>query len=156
MLVLPFRKKTYPNIKSEDKFHSDLSIQRGRETWDYDNVSEFYSDYQNDFYYANLRFYAAFEAKIEIFVYGLEMLYSNIVTKVSVKDKKRENIESIFSIFDDAAEDSHIPEPSIKSSKLPESPPKPWEKRVVIFIGHGQDDVWRDRRTTYMICINSK
>jgi len=134
----------YPSVNEEDKFPLGLYIHRGRETWHYDNISEFYSDYHTDFDYAYLRFIVHLEGELEIDIDGATMLYSNIATKVSVQDKKREHIEHIFSIFEDAVEDSHIPEPVRDSSTTPVSPPEPWEKSVIIFIGHGKDDSWRD------------
>jgi predicted nucleotide-binding protein len=103
------------------------------ERWTYDNESEFFADYRKGFetaYFAfndngiNLRIWVYNESKIE-----------NIHTDVSVYVKTREQIESVYAIFDENCEKHCIPIPPKKELSLSD---------IKIFIGHGQNNIWRD------------
>lgn len=103
-----------------------LQVRTDDGSWWHDHVEDFYADYRR--------------SDGDAFMLVVRGDYSLTVTvdtyrdtKVSVKAPERARINSVFNIFDAHAEASRLPEPPAK--------PKP---PVVVFIGHGRSELWRD------------
>lgn len=100
-------------------------MERGSETWTYDDEQEFFADYRKAHFYSKI--------KKGNDVICIEILYFEFTyTIVSVNAKTRGEIESIFDIFEE-----HYP----SSKRVPLAV---IEKKLNIFIGHGQSPQWRD------------
>ncbi len=97
------------------------------ETWHHDSDDEFYSDLRRP--HASAKFHVYSEH------YGFEVTFHLNRTEVDVEAPSREEISSLFEIFEEAAPGCRLPEPE----KPDEEPP-----RARIFIGHGRSDQWRD------------
>ncbi len=103
----------------------------GEETWTYDTEPEFLADYRKGFEFA--RFEVSYTNKkthfdagsLRVVVFGVKHHHPS--TEVAISLSSRSDIEKAFSVFDEAVEDS----------RLPETAPR-------VFIGHGQSPVWRD------------
>jgi hypothetical protein len=95
--------------------------------WQLDTEEEFFSDYRR----------SAAGAVYQLGRPGHSLrlqAFPRSVT-VGVKAPTRHEIEAVFAIFEQASERCRLP-------KLPEPPQE--EVRPVIFIGHGQSQLWRD------------
>ncbi len=101
---------------------SSLTVTRGDETWEYDTFEEFIVAYKDadDYWFDHIET----EQKKRFIVHGDENMVS-----VIVKSQERKEIEKMFQIFE-----SKLDESVIKTEKDP----------IKIFIGHGQDNQWRD------------
>ena len=97
------------------------------ETWHHDSNEEFYSDLRRP--YTNAKFHVSTDH------YGLEVTVYWENTEVDVRAPSRQEISSLFEIFEEAAPGCRLPEPE----KPDEEPPRPR-----IFIGHGRSEQWRD------------
>jgi len=96
--------------------------------WSYDDVEDFYAAYRASNGWAGIAF------RGEGCTLSVEVLhYLPLPTHISVKAPERARINAVFNIFDAHAETSRLPEPPAK----PEPP-------VVVFIGHGRSELWRD------------
>jgi predicted nucleotide-binding protein len=104
------------------------SVQRGWQTWEFDDDSEFSAEYRKaDVLVAR---YAVYDANGSFVV-----SYTDKHTYVSVGLSTREQIESVYEILNAAA-------PRYTLSR--EEREKELHKSVVIFIGHGHSPQWRD------------
>lgn len=111
--------------KDQDKVKSSYRLERGDETWEYDDESEFFADYRKPHKESTIRKYSD--------SIGIRISYSEFYfTTVSVEAKTRGEIESIFEIFEQNAETSKH-EPPVEETKSP-----------MLFIGHGGSTAWRD------------
>ena len=123
-------------VQSEIVTPSYMRVKKEFESWNFDNLSEFYSDYQDNliesgtitFYFNN----RDEELEMSFSIYGT--LGSQ--TSISVNASNREIIERVLLVFDN----------SEKECKIPEPPTPPWESQVKIFIGHGNDPIWNEIR----------
>lgn len=112
--------KTKPN----DLRYLTLSV-RGKDVeWHYDTPDEFFSDYRG------LRGEASFH--IMAGNYSLVVWVFDEYSRVQVEGESRQNVESVFEVFEASAEKCKLPEPERKI------------KTPVIFIGHGRSQQWRD------------
>lgn len=98
----------------------ELTVSKGLETWNYDSFEEFVTAYKDADRY---RFDHIVQDKRLIIDGHTDELY------IAVESSKRVEIESVFAIFE---------------SKLGESVIRSEEYPIKIFIGHGQDNQWRD------------
>ncbi len=99
-----------------------LTITKANETWKYDTFEEFISAYNSaDNYWLD---HINIEQKKRITIHG-----DKKTSYISIQSINRKEIEGIFLIFE---------------SKLSESTIKIKDKPIKIFIGHGQNDQWRD------------
>lgn len=107
-----------------------LTISFNDETWEYDNDSEFFADFQKEFESADF-------AKTRIGDNGntdskLGFYFSKDEIRLYVTDTSRAKIEEVFNVFDKDLES--FKRPVIPSIKVQPS----------IFIGHGRSSQWRD------------
>jgi predicted nucleotide-binding protein len=94
------------------------------EQWDLDTDDEFFARYRGPIHSA--------EYGVEDISVGFQdLLCEGVETRVSVKSAKVSDIEAVFNIFEDRAEQSRVPRPIV---------------RPRVFIGHGRNDQWRDLR----------
>jgi predicted nucleotide-binding protein len=104
------------------------SVQRGCQTWEFDDDSEFSIEYRK-----------ADVLEAEYFVIdtngNFSVTYRDKHTYVTVRLNTREEIESVYEILDAAA-------PKYTLSR--EEREKELSKSVVIFVGHGHSPQWRD------------
>lgn len=100
-------------------------LERGEESWEYDDEREFFADYRKNHSNSSVRKRGK--------GIGIKISYTEYsYTTISVEADTRGNIESIFEVFE-----KYYPA-SIKE------PPQDDKKGPVIFIGHGQSQQWRD------------
>jgi len=103
------------------------------ESWSHDTEEEFFADYRKGFESVTFeKAYGLYEGKLRLMVYGKR-------TDVSVTMPSRPDVERVFNILESNVEKCH----------LPESPPKPVQKKrrrpkIKIFIGHGHNPQWKD------------
>lgn len=104
------------------------SVQRGCQTWEFDDDSEFSAEYR----------------KADVLVAQYSVYATNGTFSVTYRDKDtyvrvglgtREEIESVYEILDSAAPKYTLPR---------EEREKELKKSAVIFIGHGHSPQWRD------------
>lgn len=121
----------YLNEDARKYLHTSLWIQLpGGEEWSYDNEEEFFADYRLDHNFSRCRFGTSeYSIKID---YNLSYRRS---TEISVTAPSRQQIESIFEIFEKHAEQCKMPPLPRKEADGPK--PK-------IFIGHGKSNQWKD------------
>lgn len=101
-----------------------LKVQHADSEWAYDIFEEFIADYRIHQNNATL-----------LLLVGDAQLHLQIFQKhvwVNVKANTRANVETVFEIFEEARDRSRVPD-------QPSAPPS-----VVIFIGHGRSQLWRD------------
>jgi predicted nucleotide-binding protein len=106
----------------------DLYVQADDGTWQHDDVEDFYADYRRSNGFARID-YVRDGHELTVWV----GIYSRGTTSITVKTPERARISAVFNVFDAHAEASRLPEPPAK--------PKP---PVVVFIGHGRNELWRD------------
>lgn len=101
-----------------------LSVEHDESEWQYDALEEFLADYR---IYRN-------DATLHLSVgIGTLVVWTNRTrARVNVQADSRGSVESVFAVFEAARERSRIPDP-------PRPAPSP-----VIFVGHGQSQLWRD------------
>lgn len=102
-----------------------LSVQHNDSEWKYDSIIEFLADYRNYQRGAMLHLYGEF--------FSLNIFATADYTQIAVQGETRENVESIFSIFEAACESCKI---SMPKHAVPQPP--------IVFIGHGHSEQWRD------------
>jgi predicted nucleotide-binding protein len=108
---------------------SRRSIQTGREHWSFDNDEEFFSEYRNDISHASIG-YHPFDSDGD-----LDISFGGYSSSINVRLPEKYQVESVFEVFEDAAEASRLPEPTHEA-------PEPPNRRV--FIGHGHSPLWRE------------
>jgi predicted nucleotide-binding protein len=105
-----------------------------RESWDHDTEPEFFVDYRRD------HDQSAYEHYLTVLdpprSYAFEVSFKYGVSTVSVKAPTRSEIESLLTIFEDAAAISKLPDPPAVEEPAPPPP--------TVFVGHGRDGQWRD------------
>lgn len=99
-------------------------------SWHYDSEAEFFADYRQDISYANYSKRNSFSSKIGEYQLDLTFDFSKN-TDISVTAPMRNQIESVFEVFERNAHSSII-----KIEKI--------ENKPTIFIGHGGSGQWRD------------
>ncbi len=103
--------------------------------WGYENLSEFLSAYrQATGAYMVRRGTASVNNTRSRFSLHLNMYSYRDGTQVSVSAPSREQIESVFEVFERYVIDSRLPEPVEEEEKI----------APTIFIGHGHSAAWRD------------
>ncbi len=107
-----------------------LTIENNNERWSFDDDSEFFAGYILDFRYAGYQYHlnGGF-IKIHTWLSSYE---PRSIVVVSLP--KRADIETVYSVFEDAVWRCQVPKP----------PEEPWESKVRIFIGHGHKPLWKD------------
>jgi hypothetical protein len=116
--------------QDEEQITSGLrTARRGNETWTFDSDEKFLASIVVSLLPLCLLHYG--RGKIGL-TFGLYRLNMNLEVSAS----NRQEIESIFEVFDRHRSDSVIPEPEPPPSEPP-SPP-------TVFIGHGRSQQWRD------------
>ncbi len=112
--------KFYPK---EKVYNEGRTVKTETGKWHHDSDDEFFADYRKCSY--------AYYVKRSL-VHGLDITFYGNYTEVSIKAKKRSEIESVFEIFEKNLPKSLLPE-KIEPKEIP-----------IIFIGHGQSDQWRN------------
>jgi Predicted nucleotide-binding protein containing TIR-like domain len=102
-------------------------VTKGAETWYHDNFDEYLADYRNPDVYSNLLL------QFSNYQFDLTTSRSFKDTTVGIAAPTRQEIEAIFSIFEDNALKFYSP-PQEKDD----------EEELVIFIGHGQNIQWKE------------
>jgi len=120
----------------------ELSLSSG-EGWEYDNEEEFFEVYRNSKILKDALFRKNYYGcgLLMVKVYG-EGSYFGIRTNLTVEMKTRQQIMSIFNIFDANVEKCRLPEKKVQ--KEVKRKVKRAVKEKKIFIGHGHDNQWRD------------
>lgn len=119
------------SIASTEREYSDLSVHSDGAAWSYDSFEEFLA--------------AADNGRVTLLITSrdskmcLEMLESrhtnDVETSVTVEAPKREQIEQVFSVFDNAAERCCLPNQARQEETGEEGR---------IFIGHGRSPQWKE------------
>jgi hypothetical protein len=116
--------------KEQKSVHKVLAVYMfGGESWSHDNEAEYFSDYNKDHDYSNYQIFAP------PYYLGVEWDSTYRKSKVQVASKSREQIESLFQIFERYREHCMLPPLPIK---------EPQKILPRVFIGHGRSDQWRD------------
>jgi len=97
------------------------------ESWRHDSEAEFFADYRKEHDESSYVKYLGDD-------YRFAVVFQHGRTEVYVKTKTRNDIESVFEIFEEVAAQSIITQ---SDNDIPEPSP-------VIFIGHGRDKQWKD------------
>jgi predicted nucleotide-binding protein len=98
------------------------SVARGNESWSFDSIDEFLTDY-SDRSVSGATLQLIWHKENVSFYYNLWD-----VTTVSIKSNARANIQAVFSIFEECPNDQKV----VALHK----------PKVSIFIGHGRNDQW--------------
>lgn len=130
-----FKQQVDPKNKHSPEFYLDVEVDNA--TWHHDSLEEFYADYRRTSHgaYYKLRLGYGSLLSVHLIVFGSSE-HLTVVTKVEVEASNRSKIEAVFEIFERQVEASRMPEEA-----PPPSPPRELPK---IFIGHGNDKLWRD------------
>lgn len=112
--------------KKNDTRISELSIDIDNEKWKFDNIEEFLSQYGTT-KVNNAEVTAWWDSQGLMFSYSF---WYGSTSTVRVQATSRADIESIFSIFEEAPADDKI---AIEDGATPE---------ITVFIGHGQHKEW--------------
>lgn len=111
-----------------EQLFKHLSVSDGPVEWGHDSIEEFLSDYRLSDGYSRFRV----DAKGGGARLGLSR-FVNGNTSVEVMGESRQEIETIFEVFEKHAEISKLPDP-----------PKPPPPKPRVFIGHGGSPLWRE------------
>ena len=115
----------FSELTEDQKSTGSYRLERGDETWEYDDESEFFADYRKSHSMSHIRKnYENLSIRV--------IFNESMNTTVSVEADTRGKIEEVFEIFE-----QEFP----KSKKEPKLEPK---KEPIIFIGHGHSTQWRD------------
>ena len=114
-----------------------LSVEHDDETWKYDTLTEFLTDYRR---FGNQ---ATYTAKVGTYYLSVDVgdkYDKKTVTytkgaRITVQGPNRAKIEEIFAVFEESAAAARLPEPP--APKVPKIVP-------TIFIGHGRSLQWRE------------
>jgi len=112
-------------------YASDYSIGRKEESWQYEEKDEFFAEYRRGFVSAHLSEQHDIPGIFGLYAYKYSW---DVSTKLSISLPGRPEIETVYEIFERAA----------NLNKIPLPPLPPLSKRVKIFIGHGKSGDWRD------------
>lgn len=107
---------------------SALSITIANETWEHDNISEFFTDYNKNPYSLFFNIYHEKNG------FGLRYHYYEKTTDISVNGNNRKEIEEIFNVFDSYSTSCQV-QPDKKEKD---------DRRPKIFIGHGRRNDWNE------------
>ena len=111
-----------------------LNVSIGRKEWQYDDEDEFFAEYPN----ANgVHFYRTYVERNQSGSEWFELELNQYVlgTDIAVRAKRREQILKVTNVFDHC-------EDAYKYKTVPKGKDKP--KDFTIFIGHGQNNVWKE------------
>lgn len=121
-----FKNSLDENVKEALTPYFSVTFTNG-ESWRHDTEAEFFADYRRE--HRN----SSYEKGVQD-DYRFAVWFNVEHTEIYVKARTRNDIESVFEIFEEAAPLSIITQPESEDS---EPPP-------IIFIGHGRDQQWRD------------
>ena len=107
-----------------------MNVNLPGESWSYDNLEEFFSEYRKAIGVQFERF-----SKTNKFKLNLRLYHMETGSTVSVRAPIREQIETIFEVFEKHFIDNQLPELVEKSDE---------KEKPTIFIGHGHCGLWRD------------
>ncbi len=110
---------------SSTKNRFAYKIERGDETWEYDDDKEFFADYRKAHWSSTVRI---LNEKFEVSIYFFRKTRH---TSITVKAGTRGEIEGIFEIFEKAFPNSILPLNKEANNQI-------------VFIGHGSSNQWRD------------
>lgn len=116
----------FKRIAHDKKIEIDsfiLSVEHDDSYWKYDTKEEFYNDYRK---YSNDATFSFFGRKIGLNVY----IYTNR-TRISIESDSRTDIAELFEVFD-------------KNKEKYYAAPTEELEDVIVFIGHGASNQWRD------------
>ena len=119
--TLAASEKQFHSISSKKIEYTTLSVSFGDGSWSFNTLEEFLA--AADQGPAHLVVHSA-DYKVQLTVTDL-----GTASLVRVAATTRDEIESVFAIFERDAERCRLPEP---------------EKKAKVFVGHGQDPQWRD------------
>lgn len=117
-----------PYIGSSPHFDF-LSVQNGNESWDFDDIHEWYGAYDRGAEEAHMRYSTAEVA------FSVSTSASQYTTSVTVSAVAAVTIERVMRVFNLAEPDSKVAPPTVPAVPMPP---------VVVFIGHGRSNDWRD------------
>src|SRR5690606_7158475 len=99
----------------------------GKETWEHDNESEFFTDYNKE------TDFVIFSRSYDYGKYKLSLVFNIYHTDIKVIAPIRSQIEEVHQIF----------QQNVERCLLPKKEQKPVEKPI-IFLGHGRSSQWRE------------
>lgn len=114
---------------------SQLHINHGDDRWDYDDESEFFSDYREPFEYATLN---SRTQAINVWFECYGVRCGSVCTEVAVTHSERSVVQSIIEVFDDNLHEALV---SDIDKEIPRNPPTA-SRPTIIFIGHGRSPQW--------------
>jgi len=128
--VLKLAKAKFDEIsRNEFKYdYTSFSVSFETESWAYDNLEEFFADYRKTYITSHL------ELRYQDYVFDVESFPFMNYTRISIYAPSRNEIETIFGIFDDNASKFYIAPSKEEIEK----------EKAVIFLAHGQNSQWRD------------
>lgn len=116
-------------FNKSDPEYLGLTVANGNESWDFDDVHQWYGAYDRGAETAYMS-YRTSELDLSVIVYA-----GQNTTDVSVRADSAVTIERVMRVFNRAEADSRVPAPAAPAIPMPP---------VVVFIGHGRSSDWRD------------
>jgi predicted nucleotide-binding protein len=124
----------YGGPQKNDWFEQSYRVTVGKETWTFDNESEFFAGYAQKCDSVLVHLQSARGTLLMRF----QTVFGSSSSDITVKLANRAEIESVFAVLEEGLAKSAIPRPKVVSAH------EPWETKVRIFIGHGQNPSWRE------------
>ena len=115
------------HVDSDDGFLHLYSIERGSETWDYDDLEQFFAAFDGD---------RPDDVYIKAVAKEGEFRFHSMkskVTSLTVSLKERADIDGVFVPLEHYA-DAHPEKLDFRAAK----------EKPIVFIGHGRSQLWRD------------
>ncbi|MDI3542519.1 MAG: hypothetical protein PWP57_122 [Candidatus Atribacteria bacterium] len=112
-------------------YFSMYRIDRGEESWNYEEKDEFFAEYRRGFADAILSEQHDVPGIFELNAYSYSW---GIGTKMDISLPSRSEVEAVYEVF----------EKNVDTNKVPLPPRPSLNERVKIFIGHGKSGDWRD------------
>jgi hypothetical protein len=131
--VIQAADKALRALTSEKVTYSSLDVEYKGAQWSFDTFEEFLAAADQGVYVFNV--YAK-GVRLTVDEHSAASMMGVSMTGVTVSAPTREQIESIFAVFDGSFERCRLPEPP----QEPEPPPPDTK----VFIAHGHDPQWRD------------
>src|SRR6267143_3228921 len=123
-------------VRRTEKPTATYNVSKGKVKWTFDNESEFFAEYRKECDSALM--FCTWGLSGPTFFFSYRNTFGVPSCDVHVALANRAEIEGVFSVFESGRVSSTIPRPK--------PPSQPWESRVRVFVGHGQDPSWKALR----------
>ena len=130
-----FREQVDPKNEQSSEYY--LSVKVDDAEWHHDSLEEFLADYRRTSRSATYSERLGFGSSLLMRVYSFRQNdHPTAITTVEVEGTSRSKVEAAFEVFERQVEASRM-------SEVP-SPPSSLRELPKIFIGHGNNNIWKD------------